>query len=134
MLLAAFLSFLFASHTRPSAKQDKTPAPPFVKPSVVVGVVLIILENGDPAEARDMSSLKDAHVEQRVLLTNYAALAHPSRPNYVGIVSGSITGIDGDREPNPALKNLHLGDLLRDAKRDWRVYAESFPGNCSLKD
>ncbi len=133
MLLAAFLSFLFASHTRPSAPQQKTAAPAFVKPSVA-GVVLIILENGDRAEALDMSFLKDAHVRQQVLLTNYAALAHPSRPNYVGIVSGSIAGIDGDREPKPALKNLHLGDLLRDANRDWRVYAESYPGNCALID
>ena len=133
MLLAALLSFLFASHTRPSAPQQKTAAPAFVRPSVA-GVVLIILENGERAEARDMSFLRDTRVRQQVLLTNYAALAHPSRPNYVGIVSGSIAGIDGDREPKPALTNLHLGDLLRDAKVDWRVYAQSYPGKCSLID
>ena len=107
-------------------------APPFVRPSNFKGVVLIVLENTDPDEAAAMAFVRA--LPNAVQFRQYYALAHPSRPNYVGIVSGSIDGINGDREPRPPLTRRHLGDLLDAAGIDWRVYAEDYPNDCGRSD
>jgi acid phosphatase len=62
------------------------------------------------------------------LLTNFNAAIHPSQGNYVAMVAGSTYNVNHD---NVILLNeRHLGDLLEEAKKDWRLYAEDYPGNC----
>jgi hypothetical protein len=134
MLLTA-LALLFACQTTLSPAQQKGAAPPFVDPHVR-GVVLIILENGDPELAAGMQFLRDPHVQPAVQLGSYFAVAHPSRPNYVALVSGSTDGIHGDCVPTP-LQGKTLADLLPDPAKTWKVYAMRYKGNatrCDLAD
>ena len=78
--------------------------------------------------------VKDKRVTQPVMLRRYFAVAHPSRPNYVALVSASTEGICGDKEPKPPLDRRHLGDLLEAAGQSWAVYAQSLPGKCNPVD
>lgn len=88
-----------------------------------VKVVLVILENTNADEARDPKYpflWRLAH--EGAYLSNYHAVAHPSQPNYVALVSGSTEGVQGD---SPArLHRPHLGQKLA----SWKVYAQGYPG------
>lgn len=92
-------------------------------------VVIVVFENTDFENA-----LKQPYFSQLAregaLATNYFALTHPSQPNYLGLIAGSTYNVLTDGNVN--LSHPHLGDLLEEAKLDWRVYAEGYPGNCFL--
>jgi hypothetical protein len=115
------------------AVQPVSYPPPFVRPASVSGVVLIILENADYASASKMKFLADPRLRNATLFTNYSAITHPSRPNYVAIVSGSTAGIHRDAKPEP-LTRPHLGDLFEKAGKTWTVYAQNYPGDCGKTD
>ncbi len=62
------------------------------------------------------------------LLTNYAALAHPSQPNYVGLVVG-LPVVSSDATVN--LPQTNLVDLFSARGVSWKTYQENYPGGCS---
>lgn len=62
------------------------------------------------------------------LLTNFHAAIHPSQGNYVAMIAGSTFNVNHDKPIT--LNERHIGDLLEEAKKDWRLYAEDYPGNC----
>jgi hypothetical protein len=131
LILAAVVQC--TQHTTPSPAISKALRPAFVRPAVK-GVVLIILENGDPKEAAAMGFMSNPAVKAGVRLQNYNAVAHPSRPNYVALVSGDTAGIDGDCVPTPPLNRNHLGNVLTAANQSWKVYAESYRGSATVCD
>jgi phospholipase C len=92
-------------------------------------VLVIIFENTDFKDALKQPYFSSL-VKEGALATNYHALTHPSQPNYIGLIAGSTFNVRTDRNAN--LNQRHLGDILEDAKKDWKVYAEGFPGNCFL--
>ncbi|HYU26213.1 MAG TPA: hypothetical protein VEO74_13485, partial [Thermoanaerobaculia bacterium] len=92
-------------------------------------VVLIILENGNPAKAAQQSFMRDRAAEG-MLLTRYFGVAHPSQPNYIALISGSTAGALTDSPI--ALDRPHIGQALGSR---WRVYADDYPplsGKCNL--
>ncbi len=92
-------------------------------------VLLIVLENADPAEAMALPAFADL-ARTSALLTNYHAVAHPSQPNYIALIAGSTFGV---RTNGPlSLPGEHLGNLLERQAKRWRVYAENYPGHCFL--
>jgi len=114
---------LFGRGTIPTPlPKPKNPVAPFVDPGVA-HVVLIVLENEGPSEAEQQSFLID-RVNEGMLMTEYYAVAHPSQPNYVAMISGSIAGTNGDLRRT--LHRSHLGDLIPNR---WKVYAEDYPGS-----
>lgn len=62
------------------------------------------------------------------LATNLRAETHPSQGNYVALTSGDLHGVHSDA--NVDLDVRHIGDLLEEAGKTWKVYAENYPGNC----
>lgn len=62
--------------------------------------------------------------------TSFTAATHPSQGNYVAMTSGSLNGVKGDGQYNIDVK--HIADLLEARGLTWKVYAENYPGNCSL--
>jgi len=104
------------------------PVPPFDAKNVR-RVVLIVLENGNPATAAKQSFLQ-ARAGEGMVLTQYFAVAHPSQPNYVAMISGSTAGALTDSPIT--LDRPHIGNALGTR---WRVYAEDYPalaGKCNL--
>jgi len=120
------LSLIGRGTIRTPLPKPKNLVAPFVDPGVA-HVVLIVLENAGPADAERQSFLID-RADAGMLLTEYYAVAHPSLPNYVAMISGSIAGTNGDL--HRTLHRSHLGDLLPNR---WKVYAEDYPasGECS---
>ncbi|HLY13815.1 MAG TPA: alkaline phosphatase family protein [Candidatus Limnocylindrales bacterium] len=93
-------------------------------------VWLIMLENkeytsllGNPA-APYFNSLAARYG----LATNYYATGHPSQPNYVALVAGSIAGVTADTEYH--LNRASLFSQLADRGEPWRVYAQDVPTGC----
>jgi phospholipase C len=93
-------------------------------------VVVIMLENTSYEAASKQPYMKSLK-SQGASLDQYHAVAHPSQPNYIALIAGDTLGVDSDK--NYDLNANHLGDLLEAANKTWKVYAEEFPGNCSLK-
>ncbi|NNN05013.1 MAG: hypothetical protein HKL90_03845 [Elusimicrobia bacterium] len=92
-------------------------------------VILMVFENASYDEAMAAPALAQ-FAQSGALLTNYHAVGHPSQPNYVALVAGSRSGVTSDRPVN--LNVQHLGDLLEQHGKTWRVYAQAYPGNCYL--
>lgn len=111
----------------PAARQGGT-IPPAVA-SEVRHVVIVILENED--ETRSVQQPFLAQLASRgALLRNYHAVAHPSQPNYIALISGSTHSVRSDRAVT--IDAPHLGDLLEARHFEWKVYAEDYPGDCYL--
>jgi hypothetical protein len=66
------------------------------------------------------------------LLTNMFGETHPSQGNYIAMIAGSNLKVRSDKPFD--LPDSHLGDLLEKSKKDWRVYAEDYPGDCFTGD
>ena len=60
------------------------------------------------------------------LLTNYRAVAHPSLPNYIAMVSGSTQGVASDCT-SCQVSAPNLADALERAGMTWKTYAEGLP-------
>src|SRR5438270_9108227 len=119
-----------------SARRTPLPVPrdpvvPFVAPGVS-RVVLVVLENGDPEMASRQPFMKYL-AQTGMVLTSYYAVAHPSQPNYVAMISGSTAGAMTDGNIRLPASRKHLGNILPNGA--WRVYAENYPalvGRCNL--
>ncbi|PUU82107.1 phosphoesterase family-domain-containing protein [Tuber borchii] len=88
-----------------------------VKGKVFNRFVTIWLENTD----------YDKAAGDRILLSNYFALTHPSEPNYVASVGGEYFGINND-DLNKLPANISsVADLLEDKGISWGEYQEDMP-------
>jgi hypothetical protein len=92
-------------------------------------VMIVVLENQDYSNAIKQPYLS-LLAKRGALLINYHAETHPSMPNYISLVAGSDFGIASDDDVT--LDQKHVGDLLEQKGLTWKVYAEGYPGNCSL--
>jgi phospholipase C len=92
-------------------------------------VMIVIFENTNLQDAESAPFISQLG-QQGVAFTDFSAETHPSQPNYIALVSGSTQGVIWDLDVN--LNVSHLGDLLEQHGRSWKVYAEGYPGNCFL--
>jgi len=105
-------------------------AAPAVPPAVprFTHVVVVVFENhsrgdiaGDPL-APTFASLSRRYAT----LAHYDAVAHPSLPNYLALVSGSTQGIASDCT-GCVVHAPSLADTIAAAGRTWKTYAEDLP-------
>jgi phosphatidylinositol-3-phosphatase len=96
--------------------------PPFTR------VVVVVFENqeatsidGNPA-APTFNTLAGRYAR----LTDYDAVAHPSLPNYLTLVSGSTQGISSDCT-GCVIGAPSLADTLAASGKSWKTYAEDLP-------
>jgi acid phosphatase len=94
-------------------------------------VVVVVFEN---EEATSIAGNPDAPTfnalaRRYARLTDYDAVAHPSLPNYLALVSGSTQGISSDCS-ECIVESRNLADTLAAAGKTWKTYAEglSYPG------
>jgi hypothetical protein len=64
---------------------------------------------------------------QGITLSNFAALTHPSQPNYVAAVGGSMHGVWHDGFFRIPSYVRTLADLLDDKGISWSLYQEDMP-------
>jgi acid phosphatase len=100
-------------------------------PTGIKKVVLVIFENEDSSKVEKTGYFQTL-ISQGAYFSQYYAVAHPSQPNYVALVSGSWVGISGDWPPKMQLDREHLGRLLGHAvpPLPWAVYAEDLDWSC----
>jgi hypothetical protein len=91
-------------------------------------VVVVVFENeeatsiaGNPA-----APTFNALARRYARLTDYEAVAHPSLPNYLALVSGSTQGISSDCT-DCVVDARSLADTLPGAGKTWKTYAEGLP-------
>jgi hypothetical protein len=100
-------------------------------PPSIKHVIVIVLENEQRAVTEKEPYFAEL-VKRGAMLRNFSAVAHPSRPNYIAMISGSTHGVKSDDMVTIDAK--HLGDLLEARGLNWKVYAENYPGKCYLRD
>ncbi len=91
-------------------------------------VVVIVFENKDVGEIvgnRDAPTFNGL-ARRGASLANYSAVAHPSLPNYIALVSGSTQGITSDCT-DCLVGGTSLAETLTRAGRTWKAYAEGLP-------
>lgn len=90
-------------------------------------VLYIIFENTEFPQAIAQPHFKSLTLEG-ALLNNFHAEIHPSQGNYLALITG--TSFDIKHDDFLSMNERHIGDTLEEAKKDWRLYAEDYPGNC----
>ncbi len=98
-------------------------------PPTVSRVAIVIFENENYSDVLQ-NSYFNALAQKGALAINASGQVHPSQGNYIALTAGSAYGIHSDK--NIDLDVRHIGDLLEDAGKTWKVYAEDYPGNCFL--
>jgi hypothetical protein len=94
-------------------------------------IYLVIMENkeyGSIVGSGDAPYLNRL-IAKDALATHMYAVAHPSQPNYLALVSGSTQGVTDDGVHNIDAPNLF--DQIEAAGRTWRVYEQGYVGSCS---
>ncbi|MGB2953866.1 MAG: alkaline phosphatase family protein [Gaiellaceae bacterium] len=91
-------------------------------------VVLIVFENKERDQVLGSGDAPtfDALARRYGVATRYAAVAHPSLPNYLALVSGSTHGITSDCT-DCSVGGRSLADTLEAAGKTWKTYAEGLP-------
>lgn len=118
--IAAALATVFALST-----PDVVAAPP--------KIIVIILENHERSSiegSADADYLKSFESNGRSF-THYYAVAHPSLPNYLAMVSGSTKGKSGsDSISAGEITGANLFSQLSGKGVGWKVYMEDMPSAC----
>jgi hypothetical protein len=91
-------------------------------------VLVVVFENHERSSIAGSPDAPtfDALARRYATLTHYDAVAHPSLPNYLSLVSGSTQGISSDCT-TCAVFARSLADTLAAAGRTWKTYAEGLP-------
>ena len=91
-------------------------------------VVVIVFENKGYAEVIGESSAPTFNglAARGALLTNYLAVARPSLPNYLALISGSTHGIS-ENCTDCVVDARNLADTIEASGRTWKSYAEDLP-------
>jgi phosphatidylinositol-3-phosphatase len=93
-------------------------------------VIVVVFENHERSQivgSPDAPTF-NALAKRYASVTNYNAVAHPSLPNYLALVSGSTQGITSDCTDCTA-PGKSLADSLGAAGRTWKTYAEGYPSS-----
>ncbi len=92
-------------------------------------VVVVVFEN---RSSKSVLGYQGAPTFNRLarryaLLSNYRAVAHPSLPNYLALISGSTHGIHNDCV-SCIVGGDSLAETIRGAGLTWRAYVEGYKG------
>lgn len=103
----------------------RTPAVPRLQ-----HVVVIVFENRDREGVLGTGEAPafDALATRYAQATDYHAVAHPSLPNYLALVSGSTHGVTENCTDCPQ-SGMTIGSQLSRAGRSWFAYAEGYPSS-----
>lgn len=139
-ILAIFLSVLGPESIHASARStsgvsrerallESTPCGRRITPPRYSHVIWIVMENyGYGSVIGPGAPYLDGLARACGLATNYRAVAHPSLPNYLAMISGTTDGIVDDAEPSA--HHIATPNLFSQLHGDWRALEESMPVAC----
>jgi phosphatidylinositol-3-phosphatase len=92
-------------------------------------VVVVVFENRSSKSVlgRRGAPTFNRLAERYALLSNYRAVAHPSLPNYLALISGSTHGFHNDCV-SCLVGGSSLAETIRAAGLTWRAYVEGYKG------
>jgi phosphatidylinositol-3-phosphatase len=90
--------------------------------------LLIVFENKSYEQVIGQRSAPEFNALARryALLTRFYAVAHPSLPNYLALVSGSTQGVT-ENCTDCTFSSRNLADTIEASRRTWKTYAEGLP-------
>ena len=94
-------------------------------------VVMVVFENANFESVLKVPAFAE-FAKKGVLFNNFDAEIHDSQGNYIAMVAGSAFNITSDE--NIDLNYSHIGDLLESKNKNWKIYAENYPGNCYAEE
>src|SRR6266852_6281482 len=92
-------------------------------------VVTILMENNDLPSVLSQGNFQASLANQYTLSTGYSAVSHPSEPNYVALLGGSINGINNDGICCFVVNAPDIVDRLQTAGLTWKAFAEDASGS-----
>jgi len=121
-VIAAIAAASCAAATRSAPVTETRSVPRFSH------VILIVFENHEVGEVLGNSGAPTFNrlASRYSTISQYTAVAHPSLPNYLALVSGSTQGIDSDCT-TCLVDGRSLADTLGAAGKTWKTYAEGLP-------
>lgn len=123
------------SPTAPSAPQATATAVPSATPAPLVPdfshIVVIVFENKEFGTVIGNGRMPyfNQLAKSYTLLTQHFAVAHPSLPNYLALISGQTFGVDFDCA-KCLYEAVTLPDLIEASGRTWKTYQEDMPTAC----
>jgi phospholipase C len=97
--------------------------------------IVVIMEENEPADhvlGDDDAPYVNELAKTSAVAANYAAITHPSLPNYIALTSGTTAGITTDCNPDDCPADVpNLADSVEKSGRTWRIYGESMPEACA---
>jgi hypothetical protein len=91
-------------------------------------VIVVVFENKEDSRvfgSRDAPTF-NSYGRGYARMTRSYAVAHPSLPNYLALVSGSTFGLKSDCT-NCTVDGASLADTIEASGRTWKTYAEGLP-------
>lgn len=102
-------------------------------PTRVTKVLTVVVENHSLAQMQAGMPYAFSQARRYGYASNWTALTHPSLPNYVGMVSGTTSGLSDDNPPSShRLTGRTVFGQARAHGKTARAYVESMPSRCSL--
>ncbi len=150
--ILAFLVLMAACSPVPTASSTATPTNPGVvpvtetpqptEPPIVTAtptplvpdfttIVMIVLENKEFGTVIGNPTMPyfNQLAKSNTLLAQHYAVAHPSLPNYLALISGDTFGINFDCT-SCIFDARTLPDLIEASGRTWKTYQEDMPSPC----
>jgi acid phosphatase len=121
----------------PQSPSSSAAARPSTPPAVTPHLMIIVEENHSSSQVIGNSSMPffNRLARDYGLATDYTGVSHPSEPNYLAMISGSIWDNPQDRPPqDDAYKGPTLVDQLAARGIGWKAYIEDMPGACDRSD
>ncbi|TXN32893.1 phosphoesterase [Lacisediminihabitans profunda] len=135
MLTGAVLTGCTTAAPKPVGGSESAPAPS-VSPSsgVVSKVLVIVVENHSLDQMTAQMTYTFGLATTFGYATRYAAIRHPSLPNYIALVGGQTYGITDDASPsaNEIRSGASVFGQAIAAGKTAALFAEGMPGNCAL--
>lgn len=120
------------THTAPPPTRRPAPAPPSA-----AHVMIILMENHDYSEiiGNSQAPYINSLAAGNGLATNWSDVSHPSLPNYLALISGSIWNNPQDTLPSQDhYSGTTLVDELAARGIGWKGYMEDLTTSCDTSD
>jgi hypothetical protein len=89
-------------------------------------IVVVFFENKERTQVLGKAPTFTRYAAEYANLTRYSGVTHPSLPNYIAFVSGSLQGIRTNCT-TCRVSARSLADTIESSGRSWKTYAEGLP-------